>query len=91
MPSVYSKSCSTRSGRPGRFWNRVDPAGAPLVAVGYAELLVELLVELPDLRRRGLQGRYLGEGLEVPPHVVLVGGLLAEAVQLVLGELVVQM
>ena len=63
MPSVYSKSCSTKSGLPGRFWNRVDPAGASLVAVGYAELLVELA----DLRRRGLQGRYLGEGLEIPP------------------------
>ena len=31
-----------------------------------------------------------GEGLEAP-HVVLVGGLLDEAVRLVLGELVVQM
>lgn len=75
MPSVYSKSCSNRSGRSGRFWNRVDLASDP-AAVGYSELPVKL----PDLPRRGLQGRYLGEWLQVP-HVFLVGGLLAEAVE----------
>lgn len=84
MPSVYSKSCSTRSGRPGRFWNRVDPAGAP----SWPSAMPSCLLSWPISADAVFRVAIWGKGLEVP-HVVLVGGLLAETVQLVLGELVV--